>query len=384
MSKTNQEDDSMTLQEFIADLNTNVRYKIGCVGIGLFFFVLLIVFAKLNQEEKPPVNECPDTLMYKAEKVLARNWFAMLMIMDKVKAHHFDGVLCHYTAIKRHDFYLNKDGVLKNIIKMNQVLDSNIHDIFTKKQTHFHFICDSDLYLFYDFDNFDNRYLSALCYSELSFDQLKNRSFGMDVYPHDSVPKKKDSFFWEIEDNWYIYQPKKIYFNDSTYHIRPTYQWAMTNKEKFFYQTYDTLTLIKDEFKRIFSNDTDKVIVNALMRKVWSSGYYYEKVFDGDYNIFLDNMNQGLWRVATSKGQWLLYTKTRLLDSLYADVNDQYPFEFFYNSNYLKVNVTNNNYLIYVYSEQPQEFLEHIFEKRLYRLKDNWYYIDFKRPVEHY
>lgn len=384
MSKTNQEDDSMTLQEFIADLNTNVRYKIGCVGIGLFFFVLLIVFAKLNQEEKPPVNECPDTLMYKAEKVLARNWFAMLMIMDKVKAHHFDGVLFHFSAIKRHNFYLNKDGVLKDIIKMNQVLDSNIHDIFAKKQTFFNFTCDSDLYLFYDFDNFDNRYLSALCYSELSFDQLKNRSFGMDVYPHDSVPKKKDSFFWEIEDNWYIYQPKKIYFNDSTYHIRPTYQWAMTNKEKFFYQTYDTLTLIKDEFKRIFSNDTDKVIVNAFIRNVWRLSYFYENVFDGDYYIFLDNMNQGLWRVATSKGQWLLYTKTRLLDSLYADVNDRYPFEFFYNSNYLKVNVTNNHYLIYVHSEQPQEFLEHIFEKRLYRLKDNWYYIDFKRPVEHY
>lgn len=378
MSKTNQEDDSMTLQEFIADLNTNVRYKIGCVGIGLFFFVLLIVFAKLNQEEKPPVNECPDTLMYKAEKVLARNWFAMLMIMDKVKAHHFDGVLFHFSAIKRHNFYLNKDGVLKDIIKMNQVLDSNIHDIFAKKQTFFNFTCDSDLYLFYDFDNFDNRYLSALCYSELSFDQLKNRSFGMDVYPHDSVPKKKDSFFWEIEDNWYIYQPKKIYFNDSTYHIRPTYQWAMTNKEKFFNQTYDTLTLIKDEFKRIFSNDTDKVIVNAFIRNVWRLSYFYENVFDGDYYIFLDNMNQGLWRVATSKGQWLLYTKTRLLDSLYADVNDRYPFEFFYNSNYLKVNVTNNYYLKYVYSEQPQVFLEQVFDSKLHRLKDNWYYIDFE------
>lgn len=154
----------------------------------------------------------------------------------------------------------------------------------------------------------------------------------------------------------------------------------MTNKEKFFYQTYDTLTLIKDEFKRIFSNDTDKVIVNALMRKVWSSGYYYERVFDGDYNIFLDNMNQGLWRVATSKGQWLLYTKTRLLDSLYADVNDQYPFEFFYNSNYLKVNVTNNHYLKYVYSELPQEFLEQVLDSKLHQLKDNWYYIDFERP----
>ena len=378
MSKTNQEDDSMTLLEFIDDLYTNVRYKIGCGGIGLFFFVLLIVFAKLNQEEMPPVNECPDTLMYKAEKVLARNWFAMLMIMDKVKAHHFDGVLYHFSAIKQHDFYLNKDGVLKDIIKMNQVLDSNIHDIFAKKQTFFNFTCDSDLYLFYDFDNFDNRYLSALCYSELSFDQLKNRSFGMDVYPHDSVPKKKDSFFWEIEKNWYIYEPKKIYFNDSTYQIRPTYQWAMTNKEKFFYQTYDTLTLIKDEFKRIFSNDTDKVIVNAFIRNVWSTRYFYENVFDGDYNIFLDNMNQGLWRVATSKGQWLLYTKTRLLDSLYADVNDQYPFEFFYNSNYLKVNVTNNYYLKYVYSELPQVFLEQVFDSKLHRLKDNWYYIDFE------
>lgn len=208
MSKTNQEDDSMTLSEFIADLNTNVRYKIGCGGIGLFFFVLLIVFAKLNQEEKPPVNECPDTLMYKAEKVLARNWFAMLMIMDKVKAHHFDGVLCHYTAIKQHDFYLNKDGVLKDIIKMNQVLDSNIHDIFAKKQTFFNFTCDSDLYLFYDFDNFDNRYLSALCYSELSFDQLKNRSFGMDVYPHDSVPKKK-GFVFLGDRRQLVYLPAK-------------------------------------------------------------------------------------------------------------------------------------------------------------------------------
>ncbi len=352
-----------------------LRYKVllSVVIIGLFLLMPVIC-----HQEREPINNSPDTVMYKAEKILARNWSTMMAVMDLVKRHHFDGSL-FYGFLDNHRYlFLNKDGVLVNIKESQQNLLEHISGMLQTKKTDFDFSCDSSTYIFYNIEHFDHRYFTALCYSELSYDQLRNYSFGIEVYPHDSIPRKKDSYFWEIEKNWYIYEPKNVYFNDSTYPIKSTYQWAMDNREKYFYQTYDTLSLIKDEFKRIFSPDTVKFDVRpSILYHLWFSTR--NDVYDGDYYISQD-FTEGLWEVRSVNTFAFLYTKTRLLDSLYADVNYVYPFEFFYNKKYLKVTLWHNEYLKYVYSELPQEFLEQVFDSKLHQLKDNWYYIDFERP----
>ncbi len=345
------------------------------VIIGLFLLMPVIC-----RQEREPINNSPDTVMYKAEKILARNWTAAMTLMDIVKMCHFDGTLYFKQRYSgrgpAYNFLLNKNGVIEYVSTRYQGFKDTVYDLFRKKETFFDFSCDSSMYIIYNIEHFDHRYFTALCYSELSYDQLRNYSFGIEVYPHDSIPQKKDSYFWEIEKNWYIYEPKYVYFNDSTYPIKSTYQWAIDNREKYFYQTYDTLSMIKDEFKRIFSPDTVKFNVrSSMISRLWS--FTRNDVYDGDYYISQD-FTEGLWAVSSVSTYALLYTKTPLLDSLYANVNYIYPFQFFYNKKYIKVELWNNEYLQYVYSELPQEFLEQVFDSKLHRLKDNWYYIDFE------
>lgn len=329
------------------------------------FWILLLIFSILYVGLFLYGNACKgcfihtpvtniDSIKISSKRFLNENKERLTKAIEQIQTYNFKHPIRYgnYGRNGGYSLYGIYDGHIKRLNdQYHELLDFLIQD-FDIYLSHIDFYSDSVLICFNSSSGILDGIIRtvSICYSESSFDELRKYRYGLTVYSQEEIPNTTRSYLWQIEDNWFVLVPK--YTTEVTnYGVHYGYKWSVDNKETYFNRIYDTLQIIVDELKHAnFVEDSLRIVE---YKGFWHVGSYYGGV---DY---------------------YLGTKTNVLDSLLADIPYRLYYEFFYTKNYIRIKFHNNDYLIYYYSDIPQDNLEHILNKKVFKLKDNWYYKDF-------
>lgn len=330
--------------------------KIGCIG-GILLMVLFIGLAlnkMLCNHPLPPLEKEPDTVRKAAKAYLQKNRYCLMKVIETIKSYNFDTPILYANRgrMDNNIWKIYPDGYREELYDKYKKLYESLRKTLSygeDKLSLCEIYSDSVITRFYRPGHgiVDRGLIDSFCYSECSFEELRNYRYNTKVYSKEEIPDTQDAYFWEIEKNWYVFEHKLYYEKDSISGITNSVEWANDNKESFFDRMSDTLDLIVKEFRRLHLEDKS-----------------YLEEFDG------------LWQIKNDGRGYFLYQKTKLLDSLLADVH-YYLFSFDYNYKFIRVNLWSNRLLKYYYTELPQDSLECLIKKKVFKLKENWYYEDF-------
>ena len=322
--------------------SSNIKKLFLFVGLMTIILCDLSCFKPLYYAEK-----IPDTVRVEAHRFLEKYGYNLTKVIEAIKLCNIQTPIefsdrgrmwCGIEAI--HD-----DGVLEDVTSKY----SNLFNvIYERTNGFFDIYSDSILTRFSCSGGIGGNWLiTSICYSECSFDDLKKYRYQTTVYTKDEIPDTLGAYFWEIEKNWYVFEPKFISRNFKYPTMKEQYQWAVDNKFKYFYSIYDTLSIFVEELNRID--------------------------FEAD-SIRIEEFEQ--WRVnKPAEKIYFLSKKTHLLDSLSVN-NHKNIYYFYYTKKYIEVNLWFNSDLYYYYSELPQDSLQQFFSKKLHKIIDKWYYKD--------
>lgn len=329
----------------------NKKHK-GCTPFSVsVVFAIVIICYKMCEPPPPPFVTDPDSIRAESKRYLEQNRTQFNRAIEKIKSYNIQHPI-RFTHLGRGGgdmiigYYNN--GHYKNIT--NQYLELRDYLLHSCHFNRVEIYSDSVLTRFYAFSGLVDRVVHSLYYTDKNDTVLREYRYGARVFSKDEIPNTKRAYFWEIEDNWYVYSPKVLYDTDTVTDWKLCKQWAMANKECLFMQKSDTLEMIVKELNRLSLQD--------------------------DSRIWETEGTEGYWRIINDMEDDFFCTKTTLLDSLFAD--NCYPmFKFEYTHKYIQVNIISNDYLKYYYTELPQDSLECLIKKKVFILKDNWYYEDF-------
>lgn len=340
-------------------MNNNTIHK-GCY----FWFICLIMAFLLFSYELlcsnrplPPLEKEPDAVREAAKAYLQKNRDCLMKIIETIKYYNFEmPILYANHGRSGHDIWkIYPDGYREGLYDNYKTLFESLLKILSygeDKLSLCEIYSDSVITRFYRPGHgiVDRWLIDSFCYSECSFEELRNYRYNTKVYSKEEIPDTQDAYFWEIEKNWYIFE-HKCYYQDTISGITNSVEWTNDNKEYFFNRMSDTLDMIVKEFRNLSLED---------------NSYIYE--YDG------------LWKIQNNGKGSFLYPKTIMLDSLFSDYHFRL-FTFEYKSSFIRVNLWSNRLLKYYYTKLPQDSLECLIKKKVFKLKDNWYYEDFKSRI---
>lgn len=328
---------------------SNISFLI-CLHLVICF---LIIGSCYNPKPLPSINTTPDTLRRVALDFLSRNRIELMAAIDTIKSLSFKYPVCFFDNNKNgYRLYSIVDGFYYNISDSCMYINNWLIHNFEDKQSHIAFESDTVLFLFSNLDYVDERLFPYLCYSECSYNELCRHKYAKNVYSKNVIPDFKGSFFWEIDDNWYVYVPKFLKFSSVPSDIKDTYRWAIDNKQSFFYKEEDTLNTIVKKLQQLFFQE------------------------DSLYLVEMEGLFQVESRKKNIKQRYFLHTRNTFLDSLFSNA-PACPFVIYYYQNYIKFELRRNFHLHYIYSELHQKDLEQLLKMRVHLIEDNWYYEDF-------
>lgn len=348
-------------------------YKLKWALICILLFIVSVFLVFLFRKEPPPlppIDKSPENVSKEVKKFLTNYKDQLLetkatieMFKIPYPIHFYDRHL--YVMINGFDYNVEKDyNQLYNFLTVNHQPKYGIY---------FEIRDYPDLTLYRGIDSLDFRLASYLCYSELPINELQNYKYGIKVFSKDEIPNVENSYFWEMEDNWYIYEPKDKPFIDDNF----------VNVATYFAQIYDTLDIIKNELIRVNLRSFDSIafknhfiFINHFQRN--DKIHLFERA-KKEYNInapndslvVLSDIPTCLWRYEYDDYKKYLYHKTTLLDSLFD--KKMAPFNIIYCKNFIIFN-TQVSDIQFIYSELSQQSIEQSIDKKIYKLRDNWYY----------
>ncbi len=317
------------------------------IWIVLIVFSFVIICYKISEAPPSPFVTDPDTIRAESKRYLDHNKFRFNRAIEKIKSYNFQHPI-RFTHLGRGGgdviigYYNN--GRYQNIT--NQYLELRDYLLNSCDFNRVRIYSDSVFIHFYAFSGIVDRVVYSLCYTEKRCDDLKQYRKGVEIFTKEEIPNTKRAYYWEIEDNWYVYSRKRYFKTDTILGINNNYEWAQKNKECYFWRVVATLDIIIKELQSLSLRDNCQIIE--------SSGIGYT-----DCDISAIN-----------------YLDTPLSDSLFADIHYDLFFSLDYTHNFIRVNIS-NDFLKYYYTELPQDSLECLVNKKVFKLKENWYYEDF-------